>query len=477
MRKYNLKKNLAAFALVFAMLTMPLATLGQTRIKMPKNDYDIKKDVEIGRQNAAEVEKLFPILRDSQADRYVESVGRRLVDGIPREFQHREFRYQFKIVNASDINAFALPAGYMYINRGMIEVAKSEGEMAGVMAHEMAHVALRHGTAGASKQNNLGTQLGTIGLILGGAILGGQTGAQIGGLIVQGWQTKYSREYETNADILGAQIMANAGYDPRDLANMFQTIERQSGGSRAPEFLSSHPNPGRRYERIIEEAELLRVNPARVTQDTRAFQDIQYRLSRLPRAQTMAEIEKNAQRNGQNGQGQQNSTINNGRYTRNVPFPSSRTESYRGGDSLRFSYPNNWQVISESQSSIMLAPNGAYGKDGITHGVLLGATQASSRDLIQATDDYINGLLQAGGNDHLRQTSNPYRTTISRRDGIVTVLSGRSPITRQTEVATVYTTQLRNGGLFYVITVVPENEASRYNRSFSNMLRSVVIND
>lgn len=474
MRKFNLKKNLAAFTLVFAMLTMPFATLGQTQIKMPKNDYDIKKDVEIGRQNAAEVERQFPILRDSQAERYIDNIGNRLVNGIPREFQHREFRYQFKIVNSRDINAFALPAGYMYINRGMIEAAKSEGEMAGVMAHEMAHVALRHGTAGASKQNDFGTQLGTIGLILGGAILGGQTGAQIGGLIVQGWQTKYSREFETQADILGSHIMANAGYDPRDLANMFRTIERQSGGNRAPEFLSSHPNPSRRYETINREAELLRVNPSRATQDTREFQDIQYRLSRMPRAQTMAEIEQNAQRNGQ---GQQNSTINNGRYSRNVPLPSSRMQSYRGGDALRVSYPSNWEVISETESSIMFAPNGAYGKDGITHGALIGATQAQSRDLIQSTDAYIDGLLRAGGNDHLRQTSRPYRTTISRRDGIVTVLSGRSPITGRTEVATVYTTQLRNGGLFYVITVVPENEASRYNRSFSNMLRSIVIND
>lgn len=474
MRKYNLKKNLAAFALVFAMMAMPLATFGQTRLKMPKNDYDISKDVEIGRKNAAEVEQQFPILRDSQADRYIESVGRRLVDGIPREFQHREFRYQFKIVNARDINAFALPAGYMYINRGMIEAAKSEGEMAGVMAHEISHVALRHGTAGASKQNNIGTQLGTIGLILGGAILGGDAGAQLGALGAQAWLTRYSREFETNADILGAQIMANSGYDPRDLANMFKTIEQQSGGNRAPEFLSSHPNPERRYERINQEAELLRVNPSRATQNTRAFQDIQYRLGRLPQAQTMAEIEKNAQ-NGQGGQ--QNSTINNGRYSRNVPLPSSRTETYNGGNSLRFSYPNNWEVISQTESSVMIAPNGAYGKDGITHGTLLGATQASNRDLVRATDDYINGLLQAGGNDHLRQTSNPYRTTISRREGIVTVLSGRSPITGRTEVATVYTTELRNGGLFYVITVVPENEASRYNRAFSNMLRSIVIND
>ena len=396
-----------------------------------------------------------------------------MVNGIPREFQHSEFRYQFKIVNARDINAFALPAGYMYINRGMIEAAKTEGEMAGVMAHEMAHVALRHGTAGASKQNDLGTQLGTIGLILGGAILGGQTGAQLGALGAQAWLTKYSRDFETQADLLGSHIMANAGYDPRDLANMFRTIEQQSGGNRAPEFLSSHPNPENRYEKINREAQLLEVNPSRATQDTRAFQDIQNRLRRLPRAQTMAEIEQNAQ----NGNGQQNSTINNGRYTRNVPFPSSRTQTYTAGNTLRVNYPNNWQVISEGESSVMFAPDGAYGKDGITHGALIGAAQASNRDLVRSTNDYIDGLLQAAGNEHLRQTSNPYRTTIDRRNGLVTVLSGRSPITGRTEVATVYTTQLRNGGLFYIITVVPESEASRYNSAFRNLLRSITINE
>lgn len=474
MRKINLRKNLAALALVFAMVAMPFATMGQTRIKMPKNDYDINKDVEIGRKNAAEVERQFPILNDSVADRYINSIGRRLVDGIPREFQHSEFRYQFKIVNARDINAFALPAGYMYINRGMIEAAKTEGEMAGVMAHEISHVALRHGTAGASQQNNIGTQLGTIGLILGGAILGGEAGAQLGALGAQAWLSRYSREYETNADILGAQIMANAGYDPRDLANMFRTIEQQSGGSRTPEFLSSHPNPENRYERINREAELLEVNPSRATQDTRQFQNVQARLQRLPRAQTMEEIERNAQNN--QGQGQ-NSTIANGRYSRNVPYPSSRMQTYNAGNAIRVNYPNNWEVISESDSSVMFSPQGAYGRDGITHGALIGGAQANSRNLSQATDEYIDSLLQAAGNEHLRQTSNPYRTTISRREGLATVLSGRSPITGRTEVATVYTTQLRNGGLFYVITVVPENEASRYNNAFRNMLGSIVIND
>src|SRR5205085_6115717 len=149
------------------------------------------------------------------------------------------------------------PGGPMFVNRGMIEAARNEGEMAGVMAHEISHVALRHGTAQATQQSNPLNQILGIGAILGGAILGGQTGAAIGQTIYSGLLVyPYSREYETQADTLGAQIMANAGYDPIDLANMFKTIEKESGGSGGPDWLSTHPSPANRYENINRERQL-----------------------------------------------------------------------------------------------------------------------------------------------------------------------------------------------------------------------------
>src|SRR4029453_8208891 len=163
---------------------------------------------------SGQVAQQFPLVNDNLAERYVESVGERLVAAIPPEFRQPAFDYQFDVVNARDINAFALPGGPMYVNRGMIEAAKNEGEMAGGMAHEISHVALRHATAQATKQSSVGNQLGTPALVLGGAILGGQGGAQLGMLGAQVMQTRYSRDYETQADLLGSQIMANAGYDP-----------------------------------------------------------------------------------------------------------------------------------------------------------------------------------------------------------------------------------------------------------------------
>ena len=171
------------------------------------------------------------------------------------------FEYSFTPVNLKDINAFALPGGPMFVNRGMIEAASTEGEVAGVMAHELAHVLLRHGTANATKAQ--GFQIGALAGAIAGAVIGGGWGE----VISQGsqfglgtWLMKYSREYERQADIVGVQIMARAGYDPRDLAHMFETIQKQ-GGSGGPEWLSSHPNPGNRTQYINQEAAQLRVAP------------------------------------------------------------------------------------------------------------------------------------------------------------------------------------------------------------------------
>ena len=136
-----------------ALVTVALVTASaQTKIVAPKNGYSLADDVKLGQQAAAEVKKELPLLNDERVDQYVEGVGARLASAIPAEFQHPEFKYTFDVVNQKEINAFALPGGPMFLNRGMMEAAKTEAEMAGVMAHEISHVALRHGTAQAGKQ-------------------------------------------------------------------------------------------------------------------------------------------------------------------------------------------------------------------------------------------------------------------------------------------------------------------------------------
>ena len=470
MKKYNLGRNLATIVLAWTIIMLPMVGLvsAQTRIKAPKNKYKIQDDVKIGREASVEVEKQFPIISDAQMSRYIEDVGRKLVNAIPSEFQQSEFRYTFKIVNARDINAFALPGGPMYINRGMIEAARNEGEMAGVMAHEISHVALRHGTAQATQQSNPINQVLGIGAILGGAILGGQTGAAIGQQIYAGLLVyPYSREYETQADTLGAQILANAGYDPMDLANMFKTIEKESGGG-GPEWLSSHPSPANRYENITRESKLLRVSPNPI-KSTAGFERTQSKLKSMPRAQTMEEIQKKAKNNEQT-----QSPTSNGKYESSVAVPSTRTKVFTGGEWIRMNVPNNWEEFP-AESEVWFAPKGAYGDQGITHGALLGVYRPQNKGLSAATEEYVASVLQ--GNDYLRARSDYTQTSISGRQAYSIVLAGTSPVTKRTELATVYTTLMRNGDLLYVIAVMPENESRSYNTAFRNMISSIRLND
>ena len=228
-------------------IVLSVTALGaQTVIKTPDNKCTPAQDVELGRKAAAEVEQQLPILRDEDVTSFVASIGRRVVDAIPQEFRHAEFHYSFQVVNVREINAFALPGGPMYVNRGMIQAARTEGEVAGVMAHELSHVALRHGTAQATKATKY-----EIGTLL-GAVVGSIIGGNVGSAVAQGTQfglgtafLRFSREFERDADLLGSHIMAGAGYSPLEMASMFKTIEKQ-GGSGGPQWLSDHPNPGDR---------------------------------------------------------------------------------------------------------------------------------------------------------------------------------------------------------------------------------------
>jgi predicted Zn-dependent protease len=239
-------------------LAVSAPAAAQTRIDPDANRFSPAQDVELGRRAAAEIQRELPIVRDRQVENYVRRIGERLVAAIPGRLRQPQFRYSFQVVDRRDINAFALPGGPIFVNRGMLDAARNDGEVAGVIAHELSHVVLRHATAQATKGQKF--QFGALAGQIVGSLIGGRTGT----VISQGSQIgigtyfmKYSREYEREADLLGVQIMARAGYDPRDMANMFQTIARRSGNG-GPEWLSDHPSPANRYAAINREAALLR---------------------------------------------------------------------------------------------------------------------------------------------------------------------------------------------------------------------------
>lgn len=452
-------------------VSLALVPAAQTRIEAPANNYSVADDVRLGREAAAEVAKELPLLRDTRVDGFVADVGRTLVAAIPPEFRHAEFAYTFEVVNQKEINAFALPGGPMFLNRGMIEAGQVEGEVAGVMAHEISHVALRHGTAQATKGQRF--QIGSILGQIAGAIVGGATGS----LISQGTQfglgaafLRYGREYETQADILGAQILARAGYDPREMAEMFKTIEAE-GGSRGPEWLSSHPNPGNRYDAINREAALLRVQEPGATG---RFAAIRGHLAGLSPAFTAEEIARGAA-----ARTSTSTPTPPRRAAVTVAPPDSRLRRSRPLPFLRLSVPSNWSEVSGGSDGATYAPEGGYvvqggNLAGFTHGVQVGLLDGAGTDLRQDTDRLIATFSRS--NPDLRRETNYARQPIAGRTGLAVALSNVSSITGQRETISLGTVHLDDGRLLYLVGVAPQSDARAYEDTFRRIRQSAQIN-
>jgi hypothetical protein len=455
----------------------------QTRITADKNHYTPAQDVQVGQEAAAEVRRELPMLNDDRIDDYVARIGRNLVRAIPPDFQHREFRYTFEVVNQKEINAFALPGGPMFLNRGMIEAAKAEGEVAGVMAHEISHVALRHGTAQATKGEKF--QIGAVA----GQILGAVVGGVAGSVIAQGssfglgaYFLKFGREYERQADLLGAQIMARAGYDPRRMADMFRTIEAQSG-SQGPEWLSSHPNPGNRYDAIQREAAMLRVEGAPPTESE--FPAIQSRLHGMGPAYTAEQIARaraSGRRlpnvsSGSSGNRRSDPPVSRASNV-SVPPPSGSYQQLNVGNFMRVSMPTNWREISDA-NGVTFAPEGAFyrggnGQTGFTHGIQLGMIPDESHNPQEAMEELLDSLLRS--NPQLRRDSSALtREVISGRQALSTSLRNVSEVTGEPEVVNITTVPLRDGNLLYFIAVTPRDELGVYSPAFRRVKQSVQL--
>lgn len=455
---------LTALLVVAATVTGP----AQTRVVPPANRYSPADDVKLGMEAAAQARKELPLLEDAQVSAWVDGVGRRLVAAIPTEMQQREFRYSFDEINQKEINAFALPGGPMFLNRGMLQAAKTEGEAAGVMAHELAHVFLRHGTAQATKGERF--QIGAVAGQVLGAIIGGAAGS----IIAQGSQfglgtyfLKFSREYETQADIMGAQLLARAGYDPREMANMFRTIQGEGGGG-SPEWLSSHPDPGNRYQAIIKESQSLRITGA--VPPSNDFRNVQSRLSAMPAAYTAEQI-AGMQRTGSPSGATAARTVQ-------VAAPSNQYRTYRAGNLLRVSVPSNWGSRG-GQSSVTYTPDGAYfegqqGTTAFTHGLQVGVTQGTG-DLARDTTALLRSFGQS--NPQLRQQGRTASERIAGRAGFTTTLTNVSEVTGQPEVVELSTTALRDGQVLYLIGVAPREDAPAYQAVFRRIRQNLQLSD
>jgi predicted Zn-dependent protease len=240
----------------------------------------VADEIAIGKQAQAQVKRETPEVGDAAVQAYVARIGRQLAAHARGE----RYPYSFSVANYREINAFALPGGPVWVNRGAIQAAGTESQLAGVLAHEIAHVSQRH--AAEQLSNVMVTNLG---LSLLGALLGNAGGAGAANIaaryVASGTFLKFSRDDEREADRVGAGIMARAGWDPHGMIELMETIREQA--RRDPGsveiFFSNHPSP---EDRI---ALLTRVVPTGRAgkRDSADFRAMRARLSKLPPARSM----------------------------------------------------------------------------------------------------------------------------------------------------------------------------------------------
>jgi predicted Zn-dependent protease len=236
---------------LFSVLVLATAVEAQLKnLKPGFNLFSPQQDVQLGQEAKAQVEKTQQILNDSRVTGYLTQLGQRLTQS-PRA---GTFPFSFEVVKDKNINAFALPGGPVFVNTATFVAAQNEAQLAGVLAHEMSHVALRHGTHEASKGQAVQLIAGLAGSATGGGMLGTLARAGIG-LGANSVLLHYSRDAESQADYNGALVMADAGYDPVQMANFFQLLESNNSEGRVAQFLSDHPTPGNRVRAVKQEVQ------------------------------------------------------------------------------------------------------------------------------------------------------------------------------------------------------------------------------
>lgn len=244
--------------------------------------FSDEQEIELGRRASLEIEQKLTLLNDQHVVSYVEDLGRKLVAVSGRP----DIPYTFKVVDGKEVNAFALPGGYVYVFRGLLEAADYESEVAGVMAHEMGHVVARHGIEQLKRAQLIGLGSAIFGQIVGGGQESGQ-GPSLGemaiGLVGTGAYLSYSREAEAEADKLGVRMLYDAGYDPSSFVTFLEKLEARQG--RDPTgigaFFSTHPSPAQRRANV---GGIIAQLPSRAdaVRDTRRFQLIKQLLAGLP---------------------------------------------------------------------------------------------------------------------------------------------------------------------------------------------------
>jgi Zn-dependent protease with chaperone function len=463
------KQILPAALLLLAPVTLaPLKAWARYTPHPCKNAFTEQQEITEGQKAAQEVYKQMPVLPDSSpVSQYVQQLGARLVTYAPGY----KWPYNFHVVNVEDINAFALPGGSIFVNLGTIQAAETEAQLAGVMAHEISHVAQRHSTCNITKQQTPSLLAG-LGQIAAGIALGGAAGAIVQqgiGLTAGLSFLRMSRESEKQADLMGTDILYDAGYDPRAMPQFFEIIQGKygEGGS---QFLSDHPNPGNRVGYVDDEIATLppRTNYIKTSADFTRIKKIAAGMHPY----TAKQVESGAWKQ-QGGNAAPPSTAAPAARLSQAQWAPQGCWQILQGDGFTVSYPGNWKAAVSGAGGLIAPPGGVGAENEIGYGMLSGRFQPPQLGETAAETDQLVA--------QLRQ-QNPQLKPGAASDVVVNGVRGRSLDATNTGAAGggierdwVVALPESTGALRYVVFVAPDADFNALRPTYERMLGTLKL--
>src|SRR5215813_7674933 len=488
--------------------TLPLFSSSQTSLQInPQtkspgdkpgfNLFSPEQEIEIGRNSVIAVERHSKLLSDASVNEYMSRIAQTLIAQAPS----RRFPYSLKIINESEVDAFAFPGGPVYLTRGTIEAARSEGELAGVIAHEIAHISLRHGASQASKTYLAQAGIGVLGGIAGACDVTKIVGA-VGGFGFNTIFLKYSPEAEAEANALGAQILTRAGYDASEMTNFFQGLRRKSRGDASilRAFLDDHPGAYQgdhsTGDNHVGQMDRESAQPRGSQRAGADFERIQTYVAGLPRVSDSAAVPRRGPTV------MEEAAPDRPAIKARAERPSSHSRDYwqPGGFWFLVAYPENWKAYpSGDKLGVTFIPPGgvieARGQTQLIYGAAInryrpigdnslwtGLRRRSFRyiggrgELVEATNDLLDSILQ--NNPHLDFARGSDRRGSNKGLAAITLtLTGRLPLTGRGERVQLYTRELDDGEIIYAVFVAPDDEYGEFRPTFERMLRGLKIDD
>jgi Zn-dependent protease with chaperone function len=406
------------------------------------NFFSLKQDVEIGAESAKEAEQSLQIIKSVSVNQYVNAIAERVV--LNRSLP--PLKYRFQIVNSRDINSLGFPGGAIYLYRGLVNMAANDDELAAILAHEVSHVASRHGTQQLSRQLLLEAPIA----IAAGTPISEVWKEQIARLgITLGVDApflRYSRDQEQESGLMSVRLMANAQFDP----NAFRTLIEKINESEAA-FLFNHPQSQKFSPEIAHEIDRLS-NPSRHARESAGFRGFRTALQRFVPPSAKATLA-----------------------AADVPPDTLENVFTHPMDYYRLGYPAGWQVTRTGPNGAIIAPaDGVQFSGDVKRGVMFDLFDISVADrsftLEQATTRLIAFLRQP--NQSLKIVPGAQtQTLISDEPGLRTIMIGKET-NKDSEVAWVVT-RMYYESLFYMVFVAPEDEFPMYQPVFEQMIRSV----